>query len=203
MSFDFDRGGEVPVSSLTAPRLAGIDAYELVAQLSRGPARSAAWNAYAVETYGDKLIAAGTEHDRVSSDTAQLALDLFSQAAWWVERANQLSAEQTSSPDSKTTLDVLPHFHTPIRSQEQLVGMRDTLIALRAFVAYDLESLNLDDASGEALRANLAAVDQQMANVDILWIANPPPEFRAGIGGALASGLEKAHALGQQLAARS
>lgn len=200
MSFDFDRGGEVLVADLAAARLAGIDAYELVEQLPRGTARSAAWNAYVFETYGDKLIAAGAQKDRVGSQTAQLAFDLFSQAAWWVERAQQLGAGGTSPPDSDSTSAGLPHFQTPIRSQEQLVGMRETLTALRAFVAYDLRSLNLSDATGESLRALLAAVDQQMATVDMLWIPEPPPEFRAGIGDALASGLEKTYALGQQLA---
>ena len=52
------------------------------------PVRSAAWNAYALQTYGDELLLA-TRREFVASDTAEMAGRIFSQAYTWLERALQ------------------------------------------------------------------------------------------------------------------
>jgi hypothetical protein len=191
--------GEIPLRKLDPLRRTGIDAYELVDELPRGPARLAAWNAYALRTYGDKLVAAGQTDDYVSVDTATLAQTTYQLAAVCLERA-QLLAEQPA-PATPTDLPRgLPHWHTPIRSEEQLVGMRETLEALRTYIAFDLGSFAPDDPSTTSWREGLAAVDAKLATVDGFWIARPPEELRGGIGDALITGLDQAYVLGQLLA---
>jgi hypothetical protein len=61
---------DVPVDALDSVRRVGIDAYDLVDELPRGQARLAAWNAYALQTYGDKLLAASETANYVPADTA-------------------------------------------------------------------------------------------------------------------------------------
>lgn len=163
----------------------GTDAYDLVDRLPRGPARVAAWNAYACQTYADKLAAAWRESGRTRSDTAALVRDLYALVPVWLE-----CAEGVGTPRDLP----FPHWHTPDRSWEQLVGMRDTLEALRTYLAFDLAQTGGDEAE-------LGAVDAALETVASLWIRRPPPELRAGISDALRRGLDAAYALGQRLAA--
>jgi len=49
--------GEIPTKDLVAFGRAGSDAYDLLDQVpASGYARLCAWNAYVLQTYGDKLI---------------------------------------------------------------------------------------------------------------------------------------------------
>lgn len=188
---------EVPLHALDPFRNAGIDAYELVDELPRGPAKLAAWSAYALQTYGDKLMAASEPAGSVQVETAELARASYHLAGACLQRARRLAAD----PPQSTQLDLpdrLPHWHTPLRSQEQLIGMRETLEALRVHIAFDVESFAGDGtASISTLRQGLAAVDAKLETVDRLWIARPPAEIRGGIGDALTTGLDRAYALGQ------
>lgn len=130
----------------------------------------AAWNAYVCQTYADKL--AG------SCDTsAPLARALYDLARTWLER--------TRTPDGDTRLE-LPAWGTLERSREQLAAMRETLDALRTYLAFEIGE---DDP-------RLETVDAQLAAVDELWIPRPTPELRAGIGSALTIGIKAAAALG-------
>jgi hypothetical protein len=189
----------IAVADLQAVRMTGIDAYELVDQLPRGPARLAAWNAYALETYGDKLLAASLNPDFVTLDTARLATEAFQLAGWWVGQASEL-ASNPAAPAADHLRDALPHFHTPLRSHEQLIALRDTLDSLRAYVAFDLKSLEPQAGAGDALNQQLGAIDRYIAQASMLWIEDPPPEMREGIGDAITNGIDKAYALGQALA---
>jgi len=150
-----------------------LSAYELVDQLPSGPARSAAWAAYALTTYADKVLAAGGRSDVVAEAYARAATCL-----------------DAACGGGGALPDALPHWSTPVRSREQLVGMRDALDALRTFLAYEL---------GDANAPELARIDLQLARVDELWIERPPPEIRGAIGSALAIGLDDAYALGRRL----
>ena len=68
--------------------------------------------------------------------------------------------------------------------------MRDTLDALRTFLAYELR---------DADAPQLARIDAQLARVDELWIERPPPEVSGALGSVLAIGLDEAYALGRRL----
>jgi hypothetical protein len=178
----------------------GGDAYELVDRLPRGPARRAAWNAYVLQTYADKLIAAGGTSKYVRADTAEIASEMFGLVGLWLERASELAADP-AAPSTRALPEPIPHWHTPVRCREQLVGMREALVALYAYVAYDLRSVQTDDTALARLRGELATIEQEIETVDILWIARPPAELRGGIGDALCNGLDKTFSLGQVLAA--
>ena len=151
-----------------------VSAYELVDELPSGAARAAAWAAYALTTYADKLLAADGRSDVVA--------EAYARAAACLDAARGVGEVP----------DALPHWRTPIRTREQLVGMRDALDALRTYLAYELKS---------AAPPELARVDAQLARVDQLWIERPPPEIRGALGSALAIGLDEAYALGRRLMA--
>jgi len=182
----FVRAG-VPVRRLRAYGRDGADAYDLFDRLERGPARAAAWNAYVCQTYADKLVQAGERIGLVPFDTVRMVRALYALVDAWL-----VVAQGGEAAGARLDLE-LPAWGTPVRSREQLVGMRETLYALRTCVAFDLQ--------GRAEPgADLAAVDKALEAVDALWIERPSPELRGGIGDALASGIRKACVLGCELA---
>src|SRR5207237_10514892 len=79
---------DVPVALVTALGRDGADAYDLVDRLPRGPARAAAWHAYAVQTAADKLVGAGRRAGFVRADTALYAKSVYALVAGWLERAH-------------------------------------------------------------------------------------------------------------------
>jgi hypothetical protein len=150
-----------------------LSAYELVDRLPSGPARAAAWAAYALTTYADKL--------RAADGTSDVVAEAYANAAACLDVAR----------DGGGALpDALPHWRTPVRSREQLVGMRDALDALRTYLAYELR---------DADATPIARIDAQLARVDELWIERPPDAIRGAIGSALAIGLDEAYTLGRRL----
>jgi hypothetical protein len=152
-----------------------LSAYELVDELPSGPARAAAWAAYALTIYADKLYAAAGKSDVVA--------ELYATAAACLDVARGDGGAVPQTP---------PHWRTPVRSTAELAGMRDALEALRTYLAYELRD---DDA--------LAPVDAQLAAAERLWIRRPPPEIRGAVGSALAIGLDRAYALGLRCCAIS
>jgi hypothetical protein len=150
-----------------------VSAYELVDELPAGPARAAAWAAYALTTYADKLAAADGRSDVVA--------EAYARAAACLEVARNGGGALPAA---------LPHWRTPVRSHEQLVGMRDALDALRTYLAYELHDENPPE---------LARVDAQLTKAEELWIRRPPAEIRGAIGSALAIGLDEAYAVGRRI----
>lgn len=150
-----------------------MSAYELVDELRSGPARAAAWAAYALTTYADKLLAADGRSDVVA--------EAYAQAGACLDVARDGGGALPAA---------LPHWRTPVRSREQLAGMRAALDALRTYLAYELR----DEHPPE-----LARIDAQLERVDQLWIERPPEAIRGAIGSALAIGLDEAYALGRRL----
>jgi hypothetical protein len=185
---------DVPVEALDVVRCAAMDAYELVDQVPGGPVRGAAWNAYALQTYGDELLLAG-RRDFVASDTAEMAGRLFSQACIWLERALG-AGEDLHALQVDATHDELPDWLTPTRSHAQIAGMRETLETLRVWVAAELAR----QPELVRLHERLAGIEARLENVSLLWIERPPAELRRGIGATLNLGLDEAYELGQDVA---
>jgi hypothetical protein len=125
----------VPVESLAAERNAAADAYARVEELEPGPERAAAWRAFALQTYGDRLLAACEQSGVVAFETAPFAARCFRLAA-------------SGAPPER-----LAHWPTAERTHAQLVGMRDALEVLRADLA------GCDDARLAAIDAERHAVD--------------------------------------------
>ena len=151
-------------------------ATDLVDELHNGAARSAAWAAYALQTYADKLLGAGARDGYIGAETAGVVRASYKLAATCLDVARGGAAEVPHKP---------PHWRTPLRSHEQLVGMRDALEALRTYLAY-------------ALPDGVPEVDAQLARVDRLWIEHAPAEIRGGLGDALANGLDLAYETGRR-----
>lgn len=168
-------GQGLPVRVLDPLRARCVDASDLVDTLPSSPARSAAWAAYALETYGEALLEACARDGHLDFDTARVVRLSFTFAGICVEVAR---GEAGDVPRS------LPRWHTVPRSHEQLVGMREALETLRTYLAYD--------------GTETANVDAQLAQVDRLWIEHAPPEIRGGIGDALTNGLDLAYETGRR-----
>jgi hypothetical protein len=147
----------------------------LVDELDNGPARSAAWAAYALQTYADKLLDACARDGYIGAETAGVVRASYRLAAICLDAARGGAGEVPKRP---------PHWRTPLRSHEQLVGMRDALEALRIYLAY-------------ALPDGVPDVDAQLAKVERLWIEHPPAEIRGGLGDALVNGLDRAYETGR------
>jgi len=175
------RGG-TPVQRLDPARTRCIDAYDRVEQLPRGAGRSAAWAAYALLTYGDKLVAAVQDDGYVDVHTAGVAWRSFELAATCLDPGGAVPAS-------------LPRWEGEPPTERQVRGMREALDALRTFLAFDLAS-----RPDEGFAAQLAEIDRQLQKVDRLLVPRPTPELRGGICGALAAGLDDAYALGRALA---
>jgi hypothetical protein len=168
----------MPASSFAPLRARCVGASDLVDSLPGSPARSAAWAAYALETYGDRLLAACARDGYVDLETAPVARRAFVLAGISLEVARGGAGDVPGS---------LPHWQTVPRSHEQLVGMRETLETLRTYLAYEL-------GSGDT---EVARIDARLAKVERLWIEHAPAEIRGGLGDALANGLDLAYALGR------
>jgi len=189
----------VSIEEIDAFRRPGIDAYDLAESLPVGWARYAAWNAFVLQTYGDKLIEAGESDGYVPGEIAIVARGLFRLVGEWLLRARQLEATPALTMDVEFPGE-LPNWRTSIRESDELAGMRATLEALRAWAASDLDRFGGEETAEARLRGRLAAVDSAIDTVDALWTSRPPEELRGGIGDALVDGLERANQLGQLLA---
>lgn len=173
--------GDVRVAQLDAVRHRCVEAYDLVERLPRGDERAVAWCAYALQVYGDKLVDATAVAGSIPNDVAEVAYWSFELAARCLESGE--------APES------LPRWRTPVRTQEQLVGMRNALTDLQTFLAFDVSSLATD-----RFEAMLEAIDADLRSVERLWIPRPPAEIRGGIGDTLVRALDRAYALGRDVA---
>lgn len=131
----------IPVDSLAAERNAAADAFARVEELAPGPERAAAWKAYALQTYGDRLLAACERSGVVAFETAPFAAGCFRLAAG-------------RSPPGR-----LPEWRTPVRTHAQLVGMRDALETLRADLA-GCEQARLDAIDAERHAVDLLWIER-------------------------------------------
>jgi hypothetical protein len=124
----------VPLESLAEERNAAADAYARVEELPPGQERAEAWKAFALQTYGDRLLGACERSGVVAFDTAPFAARCFRLAAGGTAPAR------------------LPQWQEPVRTHAQLVGMREALEALRADLAgCDEERLAAIDAERHAV----------------------------------------------------
>ncbi|MES1248880.1 MAG: hypothetical protein ABUS54_14530 [Actinomycetota bacterium] len=177
MTFASPFRGDVPRSWFGPLRHRCLAAYDRVEQLPRGPERRASWAAYALVTYGDKLI----DTDGIDGATAEVAAAAYGLAAGCLEHG--------------AVPGTMPHWSAGTRSEEQLRAMHETLADLNTFLAYDAR-----DTSDTRVAARLAAIDARLSTVARLWVPRPTPELRGGIAGALVAGLDEAYVLGLDLA---
>jgi hypothetical protein len=190
---------EVAPGVLERLRSAGAEAYQLIDQAPAGSwERLAAWNAFIHQIYGDNLLANDPAR-AVPVDTARIVVQLYELAAAWLDRASQLR----ESPGSRLQVDLrttLPHWRTPLRTRDQLSGMRTTLDDARIRVASELAAFADSGPARERLRARLSEIESRIETVDLLWVGRGSDEIRGAIGDALSTGLDEVSVLGQLLA---
>ncbi len=193
--------GEIPTKDLVAYGRAGSDAYDLLDQFSApGYPRLCAWNAFVLQTYGDKLLAAVQTPGFAPPETAEQVATLYQFVGGWIARARQIAADPAYRLDVYVPQALPHHWQTTPRAVEQLTGMRDTFQAAQATLSSDLSALAGDAATGARLRGLGLAVDSAAEYLDKLWTHDPGPELRATLGVTLTDGLDRAYQLGQVLA---
>jgi hypothetical protein len=193
--------GDIPTKDLIAYGRAGSDAYDLLDQFSApGYARLCAWNAFVLQTYGDKLLAAVPTPGFASPETAEQVAMLYQFVGGWIARARQAAADPAYRLDVYVPQALPHHWQTSPRTVEQLTGMRDAFQTAQASLAADLSAYDDDEATGSRLKALGLAVDSTADYLDKLWTHEPGPELRSTLGATLTDGLGRAYQLGQVLA---
>ncbi len=193
--------GEVSAADLIAYGRACSDAYDLLDSLPpSGYARLSAWNAYVLQTYADKLLAAGRAPGYVAPETADQVRVLYEYVEQWLVHARQAAASESHRLDVYLP-QAMPHqWRTTPRTLEQLAGMREALVAAQARVAADLAAFAGAAGARDRLQGHLIAVSSTAEYVDGLWTAEPGPELRQTTGDSLRDGLDRAYELGQVIA---
>jgi hypothetical protein len=193
--------GDVSTKDLVAYGRAGSDAYDLLDQFSSpGYPRLCAWNAFVLQTYGDKLLASVPTQGFAPPETAEQVATLYQFVGGWIARARQMAADPAFRLDVYVPQALPHHWQTTPRSVEQLAGMRDAFQAAQASLASDLSAYTGDEATGARLKALGVAVDSTADYLDKLWTHEPGPELRTTLGATLTDGLDHAYQLGQVLA---
>ena len=129
--------GDVRTADLLAYGGANSDAYDLVEQLTEpGPARFAAWSAWVIQTYADKLLV--ERATRARRRTLRHGCCTTSPRAW-VERVRQAQAD----PSMQLIVAIpqpLPRPPVVPPDADQLAGMKLTLDAVLARAGADVDS---------------------------------------------------------------
>jgi hypothetical protein len=193
--------GDIPTKDLIAYGRAGSDAYDLLDQLSAsGYPRLCAWNAFVLQTYGDKLLAAVQTPGFAPPETAEQVATLYQFVGGWIARARQAAADPGYRLDVYVPQALPHHWQTAPRTTEQLTGMRDAFQAAQATLVSELGASAGDDGAGARLKALGLGIDSVAEYLDKLWTHEPGPELRATLGATLTDGLNRAYQLGQVLA---
>ena len=193
--------GDVSTKDLIAYGRAGSDAYDLLDQLpALGYARLCAWNAFVLQTYGDKLLEAGESPGFASPETAHQVAVLYEFVGSWLARARQAAATEDYRLDVYVPQGLPHQWNVTPLTLDQLAGMRDTLQAAQARLVSDLGAFKRDTPARERLESLALAVASDAEYVDKLWTQDPGPDLRATLGETLEDGLDRAYRLGQVLA---
>jgi hypothetical protein len=191
---------DVRLRELEPYRRAGSDAYDLIDLVPPASwARLAAWNAFLLQVYGDRMLAAGSNSRYVMTDVATFARALYSWANIWVIETRKAIASESyrfvfSLPHE------LPHWGDRAYADARLDGMRSTLDTGRTRAASDLEQFAGDAASKDILRVRLAHIDAEAEYVARLWTQKPGLELRGTLGDQLVTSLDRVFELGHLLA---
>ena len=193
--------GDVPTRDLIAYGRAGSDAYDLIDELPpAGYARLCAWNAFVLQTYGDKLLASGESPGFVSPETAEQAAVLYQFVGEWLVRARQVAADPAYRLDVYVPQGLPHHWRTTPRTHEQLTGMRDAFQTAQARVVADLDAFAGAAQAREQLSSLALGINSTADYLDRLWTREPGPDLRGTLSSTLTGGLDDAYRLGQVLA---
>ncbi len=193
--------GDISTKDLVAYGRAGSDAYDLLDQLpASGYARLCAWNAFVLQTYGDKLLENGEAPGFISPETGEQVAVLYQYVSGWIARARQAAASAGYRLDVYVPQSLPHHWQTTPRTQQQLTGMHDAFQTAQARIASDLAAFAGAADVRDRLNSLGMAIDSDSEYLDRLWTRDPGPELRTTVGATLLDGLDRAYRLGQVLA---
>ena len=211
-------GGEVSIADLDARRGAGTAAYSLLdeANAAAGDDRSTrlfrlcAWNAFALQTIADTLIAADAAGDPATAgyvprSTQSYAAACLNAVPEWIRQARVV----ISDPAARIASDLparLPRWqHDEPTKHIELRGLRAAFEALQPRVESDLEAFCAGASPDRAREvARLRRVCAEMASnadyANALDLRSAGPVDRGEVRWRLLDALEHAFELGQLLA---
>ena len=221
--------GEVPADELEAYRRAGAEVYalidELEAERASWPLREldawsvpeatqvvllCAWNAFALQTLGDRLLEADYESEPstvgyVEPVTAEQVLALYGQVPEWLSRARQARASVSFRLDVAVPAAFPEWSEVEPCPRPHLAAIRSALDQLRLHAAAAMAGfhLNLDD--DERRRAHdrvhevLAEAEAAAAYADRLWAPAVPASVHEAVEDHAKRAVERFYEAGQLL----
>lgn len=222
--------GDVPAKSFDGYRRAGASVYDLMDRVEQrrkdltarkvGPWNADrttqyefafAWNAYVLQSLGDKIIEAGSIAEPEAQGylrpvTAHQVAAFYDQVEGWVSRANQAANNPTYKADVHLPA-VLPNWvEVDPCPRAHLRAMMSALDAIRGRAEVANAAFGAEDAPAEWRQAQ-GAVRQCLANANSaadyahqLWDRDPPENLHAEIQRNAKKALDGYYALGQMLA---
>jgi hypothetical protein len=189
--------GDIPTAELLAYGGSNSDAYDLLDNVPpQGVARLAAWCAFVLQTYGDKLLQSGRTEGYASEPACAQAQVLYQFSRDWLERARQAAADPGYQLDVAVPQALPRPLNVPPET-DQVAAMKRTLEAVQARAGVELAACG-DPTRAARLQPSLAAVASALDAAIVSGSGGP--DVRASAGRVLVDGLDHAYSLGQLLA---
>ena len=221
--------GEIPATELEAYRRAGSEVYALMDDLEADRATwklqdldawsvpeatqaalLCAWNAFALQVLGDRLLEADYESEPstvgyVEPVTAAQMLAFYGQVPEWLRRAHQARASASFRLDIEVPAALPSWSEVEPCPRPHLAAMRAALDQLRRHTSAAMAGfhMNLDDA--ERRRAHdrvhevLAEAEAAASYADRLWAPDVPPNVHEAIESHSKLAVERFYEAGQFL----
>lgn len=222
--------GEVPSDVLEGYRRAGGEVYDLLETLEQRrldwklkdldawtvepgaqTALVCAWNAYALQLLGDRLLEADYQTSPrtvgyVPPVTAEQALAFYGQVAGWLSRARQAEASPSYELDVDVPAPLPPWSAVEPCPTAHLAAMRAALDELRRHASAGLADFHLDTEDPQRRKAAdriqevVAAAESSAGYADRLWAPDIPAPLHEEIERHAKAAVETYYELGQLLA---
>jgi hypothetical protein len=210
--------GEVSQAELEARRGAGTAAYSLAeeAGASRGDDRGSqlfrlcAWNAFALQTIADRLIAVDAADDPVTAGyvpraTLRFVSKCLDEVPNWIRQARVAESDPQARIAAVLPARLPPWQYDEPTRQSELHGLQSAYEALQSRVESDLLAFAAAAPAGRArevgeLRHVCAEMKTAADYAAGIWLRNAGPVDRGEVRWRLLDALEHAFTLGQLLA---
>lgn len=221
--------GELPATELEAYRRAGGEVYALVDDLERDRANwtlqdldawsvpeatqaalLCAWNAFALQVLGDRLLEADYESEPstvgyLEPVTAEQAMAFYGQVPHWLSRARQARASSSFRLDVQVPAALPRWSEVEPCPRPHLDAMRSSLDQLRRHTAAAMSGFHLDLEDDKRRRAHdrvhevLAEAEAAASYADRLWAPGVPNSVHEAIENHAKLAVERFYEAGQLL----
>ncbi|HEY4346933.1 MAG TPA: hypothetical protein VGM80_05040 [Gaiellaceae bacterium] len=191
--------GEVSTAALSAYASSNADAYSLLDEgPSTGAARLAAWCAFMLQTYADRLLTSGADAGFASPEAFEQARVNYQLVGPWLMRARAAALSPAAYELDVSVPQRLPQT-PPERDAQQLAAMRRTLEVAQARAGVELERLSGDPVHSR-LVPTFSSLQSALDACAALSAPGADESVFAAVGQALQDGLDRAYELGQLVA---